>query len=66
MKLLLPVFVVLDISVLPDRQQCLLKEAKDVKARQYKPYETCGDNRLRDPKTAFEEGNISAFPVLEA
>lgn len=39
---------------------------QDTKACQYKPYNTCDDSRLRDPKTACEEGSISAFPVLEA
>lgn len=58
---LMPVLCILDTSVPHDRQQCLLKATKEAKACQSKPSQTYDDSRLRDQKTACEEGNISAF-----
>lgn len=60
----MPILCILDTSVPHDRQQCLLQATKEAKACQSKPSQTYDDSRLRDQKTACEEGRIclNSFP----
>ena len=59
---MLPVLCILDTSVPHDRQQWVLKAMKEAEVWQSsKPSVIYNESRLRDLKTACEEGNISAL-----
>ena len=56
---LMPDLCILDSSVPRDRQQCILKATKQAKACQSSTPRQTDDSRLRDERTACEEGQIS-------
>lgn len=58
MATLLPALKILDPSLPAERQQCLLIASKEAKALNGRSRFIPQDDRLSDPKTAFEEGNI--------
>ena len=62
MDTLLPALRIADTSLPAERQQCLLKASKETKVQQGRSqFAGPQDHRLRDPKTAFKEGNILAL-----